>query len=97
MSTKAHLNERPLFSARYGVLSVDTCGNTRGLWTYPWGFRHGMAVDFLGSDPRCDCPGTNKRPCLQAMTQEDLLCDECRQWCVAVDNAGNYHQLASVL
>jgi hypothetical protein len=31
-----------------------------------------------------------------AATQEDILCDECRQWCVAVDGAGEFHLLADL-
>lgn len=32
--------------------------------------------------------------CTQRATQEDLLCDECRDWCIAIDSDGVVHQLA---
>ena len=40
-----------------------------------------MDPDALGDALRCRCPGTTflRMPCIEAATQEDFLCNHCRQ------------------
>lgn len=84
------------FSSRYG------------LKTDPWGAEHWTArhadhgtVQFgcCPPNPRraCVCPGSRGRQgCCEVATQEDLLCDPCREYCVAVDADRVYHSLVSL-
>lgn len=88
-----HLDDWQILTNRYGVAKwVDSP---------PWARRHAL-LGGPAPEPqvRCVCPGTTiSEPavlCQQRCTQEDLLCDECRLWCVAIDHAGNYHQLAAL-
>lgn len=81
---------RPLFSQRYG----KRLHGPGEILAYS---RHG---EVESHDSRCQdgqlqcaCPGIRSRRCCQPMTQEDLLCDACRQWCVAIDSVGVYHRL----
>jgi len=92
----SHLDEWQPFSVRYGRSKPEdaTWADKR-----PWGTRHALLGGLWADEKvRCDCPGSphGGSPCRQACTQEDLLCDECRQWCYAVDAAGNYHQFATL-
>lgn len=86
----SHLDEWQPLSNRYG--HHDEADRA-------WAARHApLSTHEPTPGPRrCDCPGSNGYPqCRQTCTQEDLLCDECRQWCYAMDAAGNYHQFATL-
>jgi hypothetical protein len=93
MTRPPHLDEWQLFTRRYG--------RSRRVDDTSWSRRH---RGFSDDSHRCVCPGRVPHvidsnppdPCIQRATQEDILCDECREWCVAIDNAGVYHQLASL-
>lgn len=94
---KAHLQDWQSFTTRYGLAHRHDPGRIAGYVPPEWAMRHseperGPAVHA------CICPGVGpgKCSCRQQATHEDFLCDECRQWCVAVDAAGNYHQLATL-
>ena len=88
--------ERPLFSSRYGFRShLDARLRDRE----HFGSRHSLADDGEGCERhqllRCACPGSQGRcvqRCCQRATQEDRLCDECRNWCVAIDGQRVYHR-----
>lgn len=41
---------------------------------------------------RCRCPGVTGEQCCLQMDQEDLLCRDCRQWCVGVDDHQVLHR-----
>ena len=83
--------ERPFvaFSSRYGLLRGD-----RAAGREHWEARHAShsfdgALSFADCAPdrtiRCHCPGTPEwEPCCEPMTQEDLLCDRCRDHCWAI-------------
>lgn len=93
----SHLDEQPLFTFRYGrSFNPDAP---------PWAKRHAplwhLRYDVPKVDPlhRCRCAantGLQVEQCGLAATQEDILCDECRQWCIAVDGAGEFHLLADL-
>lgn len=72
---------RPLFSSRYGINSRDPEAEV-------WQQRH-LASAAERTRFSCICPGgameKGRNPCQLRCTQEDLLCDECRAWCYAVD------------
>ena len=84
------------FSSRYGLVKE------------PWGRLHWTArhadhgiVRFSCCPPdqrqACACPGSGgARQCCEVATHEDLMCDACREHCVAVDVRGNYHSFVSV-
>lgn len=84
------------FSHRYGF--AEPLGAAR--WdTATWRFRHcpevvnGFAPDLF----RCVCPSSPaRRRCADRASQEDRLCDACREHCHAVDEAGRYHRLVDV-
>lgn len=90
--TAPHLAERQLFTSRYGL------NDRADLDVGDWQQRHKIARTDANSSPisSCRCPGPSlaTSPCGLKVTQEDGLCDECRQWCVCVDRAGNLHLLA---
>lgn len=81
------------FSERYGFRTH--------LWA--WGREHSYARhggDGYGmwgncerdERRRCACPGSQRPACCATATQEDLLCDACRDHCVAVDEARVYYR-----
>jgi hypothetical protein len=88
----------PLFTSRYGIsqhLREDK---------EHFAVRHGGThlVPFQSDHcereykVRCRCSGStpNGRPrptCCARATGEDFRCDECREWCYAVDEAHNKH------
>jgi hypothetical protein len=80
--------QRPLFTTRYGI-------NDRNPDAELWQRRHLAAAEDERTALHCICPGgaTDKarNPCRQRCTQEDMLCDECRRWCYAVDLADSRH------
>lgn len=41
---------------------------------------------------RCACPGGSTKPCCDTATQEDFLCNACREHCFAVDPQGGRHR-----
>jgi hypothetical protein len=92
--TKAHLEEWQLFSARYGVADPARWWDKQ-----PWASRHHRECEPQEVAHRCACPGgatSGNKQCRLAVTQEDMLCDECRLWCYAVDSSGSYHPFVSV-
>lgn len=54
----------------------------------PWAHRHTRGMTAQAGDRfLCRCPGPNlgtSISCVAKATQEDILCDECRQWCIAL-------------
>lgn len=84
------------FSHRYGI---TTPLNAARWDTATWRFRHSdeVANGFAPELYRCVCPGTSaRRRCADRASQEDRLCDACREHCVAVDSVGKYHRLVDV-
>lgn len=93
--------DRPLFTSRYGLRThLDGWGKP----AYASRHTHDKQAD---SEPwgqcerdqrlRCACPGSPQREqCCHRATQEDRLCDACRDWCVAVDGERVYHRLIDV-
>lgn len=72
-----------------------------------WRGRHNQAVAVWREIPelacyvdqrlRCVCQSSPGRyRCSERASQEDRLCDMCRQHCVAVDESGHYHRLVDV-
>lgn len=45
---------------------------------------------------RCVCPGTPGHGCCARATQEDRLCEACREFCWAIDSRRAYHRLIDV-
>ena len=78
------------FSARYGLVEgID-------LWGQPhWKGRHGHhgVIESPHCPPpaerACECPGSGgRRRCCELLTQEDFLCDACREHCWGVTPTG---------
>lgn len=80
-------------SERYGIST-----RVRGLWQT----RHmtGLLYDDepTATDHRCVCPGhRGLARCRQRCTQEDSLCDECREWCWGlIDGTDTHVRLSAV-
>lgn len=81
-----------LFTERYGISGY--------LDAEPWMQRHAVIGPIHAEQHACVCPGTSVEgdpiTCRLRATQEDFLCDPCREHCVAVDSAGVFHHLASL-
>lgn len=90
----SHLDEWQPLHVRYGRSEpMDATWADK----QPWGSRHALLGGLWADERvRCNCPGSphDGAACRLRCTQEDLLCDECRQWCYAMDSAGNLHQFA---
>ena len=90
----------PLFSHRYGLATVARlaawcAAGGEELTAELWRCRHVVEVHaWEEPDPRfrCVCPGgdpmrgvpAGARACKQRASQEDRLCDACREYCWAV-------------
>jgi hypothetical protein len=81
-------------SHRYGFASMEA--------TARWQSRHSSKSGHYPAEEllRCICPAsgttlTDSR-CLERASQEDRLCDACREHCWAVDNANGQHRLVDV-
>jgi hypothetical protein len=96
VSSPRSYSDPPLYTERYGISTY---------WEQPpWTHRHhvggGTEWPLVQPRHRCRCGGPKAdyepQQCHQRATQEDILCDECRRWCVAIDDAGEYHLLADL-
>lgn len=76
------------FSSRYGIDDDDRFDDV------PGHHRHTNRQEAPHGLMRCDCLGTSGRRCTQALTAEDMLCVECREWCWGVTSAGERVRLA---
>jgi hypothetical protein len=85
------------FAHRYGLTANPEAPN--------WAARHNWMHHHVDQPPtheyrhQCRCCGggrPSRQCCDQRATQEDGLCDQCRDWCVAVDDAGVYYYLADL-
>lgn len=100
------------FSHRYGIVDVVELGRWcdfggQDYTTERWRARHDWSRVLHSSKPdggaftppllRCICPSSPGHPrCADRASQEDRLCDPCREHCVAVDNSARYHRLIDV-
>jgi hypothetical protein len=85
--------DRAPFTHRYGTAAP---ARTRHWDGAPWRSRHHRTTHPDEPDPlyRCACPGpSGRRPCNIRATQEDHLCDACREHCWAVDDLHRHHRL----
>lgn len=83
-------------SHRYGFASFEDAARWDGM---AWRSRHCADNPSAPEAPlfRCLCPGSPSRnQCAIRASQEDRLCDACREHCVAVDDSGRYHRLIDV-
>lgn len=81
----AELDARPLYTQRHGI-SVHPLVLERQWWGrhLPFTSLHYEAREVAPERLRCACddpPSTFTIRCILAATQEDGLCDECRQYC----------------
>lgn len=84
------------FSHRYGIASFESVASWDGM---AWRSRHNADGNaYIGDELfRCVCLSSPSRPrCSERASQEDRLCDACRDHCVAVDGSGRYHRLVDV-
>lgn len=93
-------DHRPLFTERYGISTASGHGPAarRHVPDVPYDQEHEIAPERV----RCLCPGTTRLEsadcrCRQRATQEDTLCDECRDWCIAIDSEQRIHRLIDLV
>lgn len=84
------------FSDRYGYRThLDGLGRIFFSCRHTHDDKDGAGWSHCERDQRlrCACPGSPGHPrCCQRASQEDRLCDACRDWCVAIDSAQVYHR-----
>lgn len=88
------------FSSRYGLVE-----GIEGWGRMHWTGRHAdhgpVQFDTCHADrprTRCACPGSGgERQCCEKMTGEDLMCDQCREHCKALDpRTGRYYSSGQI-
>ena len=87
-----------VFSHRYGISDQEYAARWDGAL---WRSRHNCEVDER-TEPdelyRCHCPGESGRlRCKDRASQEDALCDACRQYCWSLrESDGVYLRMIEV-
>src|SRR5690348_14303886 len=99
----SHLDEWQPLNVRYGRADPVTW-NDKGEWSWRHRWPEPVQPYHVAKPPddrvRCICPGSTfpdiAYRCRQRATQEDAICDECRQWCIAADSNGDVHLIAAL-
>jgi hypothetical protein len=92
-----HLDEQQTYSTRYGLESAYRHN------VPTWQCRHDISYQQPRDKNSCICPGIQTLPfgvstCHLQITQEDMLCNECRQWCTYLSiNDRRIHRIVELL
>lgn len=91
------------FSHRYGIAAPERVAAMLDSDFIPrsdfWRVRHALCFqdDTVPGVFRCTCPGSfGRQQCHVRASQEDRLCDACREHCWAVDNWDRRHRLVDL-